>query len=431
MNYKKILVINSIVIIGLLLGIVIFLFITNTTKNQQQLDKNIPDEKATTKMYINNDYRDNNTKTNTYLESLTPMVVYSDKKNSGISISAVPFRETGEFIGLTFEGKEIVLDIPKVDLFRVSNIIFDKVSDAVYFIESRYDNNLKTQVGTLKKIDIKNKKISMLADSIIGGMSYVDDKILAVNEYGVGGEAIIQLYDVNTREKLSPRSYVKSNEYQTEYRIELNGTVYQMVFDNYGGQKVRTVETPRGPREERVRVSSDSMKVHFRKIGNLNQSYIQRQNIPAGDYLRSVYDDQKNTSLYFTNTTGDIWPRGTTEAKLTLFPATPVIVECDEGICYNTYYTMGNLYRTNDGKFVQVIGNGLITFDISDMSVKWIADNNTISNILLNSTVVAPVVNYIESAGTPAGCGNLIGSSFDYPRVLDGRRNSRFAYCLR
>src|SRR3989344_4536133 len=110
MNYKKILAINSIIVIGLLLGIVIFIFITNTTKNQQRLDKNILDEKATTKLYINNDYRDNNTKTNSYLESLTPMVVYSDKKNSGMSINAVPFRETGEFIGLTFEGKEVVLD---------------------------------------------------------------------------------------------------------------------------------------------------------------------------------------------------------------------------------------------------------------------------------------------------------------------------------
>ncbi|KKU73124.1 MAG: hypothetical protein UX98_C0011G0011 [Parcubacteria group bacterium GW2011_GWA2_47_26] len=406
-------------------------FENNPNKNSLSVDTN-ESQPAGDKIYVDNDFRRQPSKMNTYLESLAPLVVYGDKKNSGISINAVPFRETGEFVGLTFEGKEVILDIPKVDLFRVSNIIFDKVSDAVYLIESRYDSNLKTQVGTLKKIDIKNKKISTLADSMVGGMMYVDNKILAINEYGVAGEAVIQLYDVNTREKLLPRSYVKSNEYQTEYRIALNGVVYQIVFDNYGGEKPRTVQTAQGPREERIRVSSDSMKVHFRKIGNLNQSYIQNQNIPAGDYLRSVYEDQKNTSLYYTNTTGDIWPRGTIEEpKLNLSPTTPTTIACDEEVCYRTYYTMGHLYRTNDGKFAQVIGNGLVTFDIADMSVKWTADNNVISNVLLNSTVVAPVVNYIESADTPAGCGNLIGSPFEYPRVIEGRNNSWFAYCLR
>lgn len=413
-------------VLALLLGALLFWSIF--AKQNKNFGNN-PDEKSFsagtnqsqptgTKLYVDNNFRRQPTKANTYLESLAPLVVYSDKK-------------TGEFVGLTSEGREIVLDIPKIDFFHVSNIVFDKLSDTVYFVESRYDNNLKTQVGTLKKIDIKKKKISTLADSIVGEMSYVDNKILAINEYGVGGEAVIQLYDVNTIEKLPPRSYAKSNEYQSEYRIALNGVVYQMVFDNYGGEKAQTVETPQGSREARIRVSSDSVKVHFRKIGNLDQSYIQNQNIPAGDYLRSVYDDQKNTSLYYTSTTGEIWPRGITEPKLTLFPTTPVTVECDEGVCYNTYYTMGNLYRTNDGKFVQVIGNGLVTFDISDMSVKWTTDNNTISNILSNSTVVAPAVNYIESAGTPAGCGNLIGSSFEYPRVIESRNNSWFADCLR
>ena len=427
MNYKKILVINLIVIIGLLLGVIVFLFITNTTKNQQRLDKNILDEKSTTKLYINNDYRDNNTKTNTYLGSLTPMVVYSDRKNSGISINAVPFREAGEFIGLTFEGKEIVLDIPKVDLFRVSNIAFDKASDAVYLIESRYDSSLKTQVGTLKKIDIKNKKISTLADSIIGGIEYVEDKILAVNEYGVADEAIVQLYDTNTGEPLQPRSYVKSNIHQTEYRIVINDAVYQIVFDNYGGMKTEIVLKLDGLHKISFPISSDSLKVHFNKIGTLNKTYLANQKIPATDYLRSVYDDQKNTAIYYTQTTGDIWPKGVTAPKLTLFPTNPVLNED----YYQTYYAMGNLYDIGDGKYTQVIGDGLVIFDIDDMSVKLNRNKNEITNILLNKKLVAPVVNYIESAGTPAACGDLIGSTFEYPRVLEGRRNSWFAYCLR
>ena len=421
MNYKKILVINSIIIIGILFGIVIFLFIKNTSKNQS-LDK-----KDTTKMYINNDYRDPNTKTNTYLESLTPMVVYSDKKNSGISINAVPFRETGEFIGLTFEGKEVLLDIPKVDLFRVSDIIFDKVTDVVYFIESRYDNDLKTQVGTLKKIDITNKKIETLADSIIGGMLYVDNEILAINEYGVADEAIVQLYNTNTGEPLQPRSYIKSNTHQTEYRIVIDNTVYQIVFDNYGGTKTKTVLKPDGLHKISFSVASDSLKINFNKIGTLNNTYITDQKIPATDYLRSVYDDQKNTALYFTQTTGDIWPKGNTKPKLTLYPTNPIL---DDNY-YQTYYTMGNLYEIGNGKYAQVIGDGIVIFDINDMSVKLNRDKNEITNILFNKKLVAPVVNYIESAGTPAICGDLIGSTFEYPRVLKGRNNSWFAYCLR
>jgi hypothetical protein len=169
------------------------------------------------------------------------------------------------------------------------------------------------------------------------------------------------------------------------------------------------------------------MKVHFNKIGTLNQKYLSEQNISASDYLRSVYNDQKNTALYYAQTTGDIWPQGDTKPKLTLSPANPVLVDD----YYQTYYTMSNLYDIGDGKYAQVIGDGLVIFDISDMSVKLNREKDEMVNILLNKKLVAPVVNYLELAGTPAACGDLIGSTFEYPRVLEGRRNSWFAYCLR
>ena len=44
------------------------------------------------KIYVDNEFREKETTRDTYLKSLTPLVVYSDRKNSGMSINAVPFR---------------------------------------------------------------------------------------------------------------------------------------------------------------------------------------------------------------------------------------------------------------------------------------------------------------------------------------------------
>ncbi|MCF6276570.1 MAG: hypothetical protein L3J07_01830 [Candidatus Magasanikbacteria bacterium] len=369
---------------------------------------------STSKIYIDNEYREKETQFNTYLESLSPIVVYSDKN-------------TGEFIGLTSEGKEVILNIPKIDFFNVSSISFDKSSDTIYYINSKYDSVKKTQVGVINKIDLKDKTDSKLIDSIVGGIQYVDNDVLAINEYGVDGEAVIQLYNANDGTLLSPKSYVKSNKYQTEYRIVTGNEVYQMVFDNYGVMKNNTVMRPDGIHQISFPVSSDSIKIYFNKIGTLNRTYILDQNISASDYLRSVYDDQQNTSSYFLKTTGDIWPKGNTEPKLTLYPSNPV----KKGDYYDTYYTMGNLYNIDTEKYVQMIGDSLVTFDISDMSVKITTDKNDIDNLLRNKKFVAPIANYIEEAGTPAACGDSIGSSFEYPRVLENRQKTWFAYCLR
>lgn len=430
MNYKKLLLINSLIIIVLLVVILFLVFTNNgdtqyivpTVKNNAK--QSIVDE---SKIYIDNEYRETELAYNTYLESIAPMVVYFDRKKSGYSYNAVPFREKGDFIGLTREGKEVDLNLPKVDFFRVSSIYLDKSTDTMYYIRSRHDNELNTQVGTVHKVDIKSGVETILIDSILGSLQYVDKDVLVVNEYGVAGEAVTQLYSTQDGTPLTSVSYTKSSKYQTEYRFVLNEEVYQIVLDNYGGMETKTVLRPDGLHKISFPVSSDSLKIYMVKIGTLDKSYIEENNISASDYLRSVYDDQNNTAMYFTKTTGDIWPKGSNEPKLVLHPKKPVKVDG----YYDTYYTMDNLYEIGVGKYAQMVGDGLLVFDVSDMSVQVTLDPDKIATFLKDKKFLASIANYIEEAKTPAACGRLIGSTFNYPRVLQNRTNSWFAYCLR
>jgi hypothetical protein len=428
MNYKKILLIHSLIIIALLVVILFLVFTRNDGQYAGLPEKNNVEQSADKSiMYVDNEYREPDSTFNTYLESITPMVVYFDRKKSGYSYNAVPFREKGDFIGLTREGKEVVLDIPKIDFFRVSSIHFDKSTDTVYYIQSRHDNELKTQVGTVHKVDINSGVDTVLIDAVLGSLQYVDTDVLVMNVYGIAGEAVTQLYSTQDGTPLLPSSYTKSSKYETEYRFVLGDDVYQIVFDNYGGMETKTIVRPDGIHKVSFPVSSDSLKIYMTKIGTLDNTYIEKNNISASEYLRSVYDDQNNTSLYFTNTTGDIWPKGSNDPTLTLYPKKPVKIDG----YYDTYYTMGNLYEIGAGKYAQMVGDGLVTFDVSDMSVQITTDRDEIDALLKNKKFVASIANYIEEARTPAACGRLIGSSFEYPRVLESRTNSWFAYCLR
>lgn len=340
------------------------------------------DKSVDGKIYVDNEFREKEIARDTYLKSLAPMIIYPDKG-------------TGEFVGMDTEGKQKILDIPKVNFYHVSSIVLDKNSDAVYYKDSKYDTVLKKQMGTINKIDITRKTSSTLISSISGEVEYADQNGLLINDEN----ELFQVYNSNTGLPIQPQSLVHladSGEYKTEYRIVKNDKVYQIVFDNKGGLVLKG-------KYRGFQAGSEAMKIHFNEIGTLNREYITKNNITPYTYLRAVYDDQENTKLFYTKTTGDIWPTSNHTPKLVLYPTHPVFTNG----YYFTYYTMGNLYDVGNGRYAQVIGDGLVLFDSSDMSVVFTKDKEEIKSVLLNKPVIA-VPNYIEEAKTPAGCQAVI-----------------------
>jgi hypothetical protein len=250
-------------------------------------------------------------------------------------------------------------------------------------------------MGTINKIDIARKTNNVLISSVSGEVEYADQNGLLVN----GENELFQVYNPNTGLPMQPQSPVHvadSGEYKTEYRIIKNDKVYQIVFDNQGGLVLKG-------RYRGFQAGSEAMKIHFNEIGTLNREYIAKNNITPYTYLRAVYDDQENTKLFYTKTTGDIWPTSNHVPKLVLYPTHPVFTDG----YYFTYYTLGNLYNFGNGRYAQVIGDGLVVFDGSDMSVVFTKNKEEIKSVLLNKSVIA-VPNYIEEAKTPAGCQAII-----------------------
>lgn len=390
MNYKK-----------LLLGLAISLFVVlggwlwfSKNKVQEVVTNNTAEpEQKSSKIYIDNEFREKNIVQNTYLGSVAPILIYNDKNQT-------------KFIGLGIEGKEKVLDIPMVDLSSVSSIVFDKYSDLAYYKESKYDMVLKKQMGTINKIDIARKTSSTFINSVSGEIEYADQNGLLV----LADDAVFVAYDATTGAPLrheSPVLLADSGEYKTEYRMIHDNTVYQIVFDNKGGVVTNGRYTG-------FQSGSETMKVHFNKIGTLNREYITKNNITPYVYLRSVYDDQTNTKLFYTQTTGDIWPTGSTQPKLVLYPSHPVAV----GDYFFTYHTMGNLYDLGNNKYAQVIGDGLVTFDSADMSVTFTQDREQIKSTLLNKLVVA-LPNDIEMAKAAAGCEKVINPLLPHKGITE------------
>lgn len=350
-----------------------------------QSSNRVSDESANEKIYVDNEFRERETIRDTYLKSLAPMIIYPDKG-------------TGEFVGMDTQGKQKVLDIPKVNFYNVSSIVLDKNSDAVYYKDSKYDMVLKKQMGTINKIDITRKTSSILISSVSGEVEYADENGLLINDEN----ELFQVYNSNTGLLIQPQSPVHladSGEYKTEYRIVKNDRVYQIVFDNKGGNVLKGKYIG-------FQAGSEAMKIHFNEIGTLNREYITKNNTTPYTYLRAVYDDQENTKLFYTQTTGDIWPTSNQAPKLVLYPTRPVFAE---GYFF-TYYTMGGLYDIGSGRYAQVIGDGLVLFDSTDMSVVFTKNKEEIRSTLLNKPVIA-LPNYIEEAKTPAGCQAVIDPS--------------------
>ncbi len=285
-----------------------------------------------------------------------------------VSISSLLLRKTGPSPRSSLEETTLFIENDKEPR------LWEPSLDTTIFFEK--DTIEKSRFGAVFSRDESTQQTKRLfsLDGIYGrDLSILyGDTLIIYGEY-YGQDFMYNLFDRFSLARKNEMLFSRWDDYVLEYRIAEQDHVYQIVLDNYGGQR-RTYQVERDPflwfLPVPVAISDSNLRVHVRDIGRVSETILTSNPQELRHPLSNIYADQRDHEVFFQTSKDAAWPYGSEQVPLVLQATDKGKV----GMLFEEPFPLGFFYKFKNSEYGQEIANGLLVFDLSTKKVSYIED---------------------------------------------------------